>query len=216
MAELVVRESERPHGGSGVATTDDAEAVDLGERLRDGLRAGGEAGNSNTPIGPFQNTVFEPETAEANRAAVSGPMSRPMPSVPNDEDSMASAATVSWSASAAKAEATTTSVGRSMVTPSSFARERYSRTTSSWSASSSDFATPWPWAARNVKSMPPPMQRVSTFGRMWSMTPSLSLTFDPPSTTVYGRSGEVVRRSSTRSSVSISEPAALGSADASS
>ena len=44
------------------------------------------------------------------------------------------------------------------------------------------------------------------------MTPSLSLTFEPPSTTVYGRSGFDVRRSRTVSSVSMSEPAADGSA----
>ncbi len=48
------------------------------------------------------------------------------------------------------------------------------------------------------------------------MTPSLSLTFEPPSTTVYGRSGFDVRRSRTVSSVSMSEPAADGSAEASS
>ena len=42
------------------------------------------------------------------------------------------------------------------------------------------------------------------------MTPSLSETFDPPSTTVYGRSGFSVSRSSTSSSAAISRPAALG------
>ena len=42
------------------------------------------------------------------------------------------------------------------------------------------------------------------------MTPSLSLTFEPPSTTVYGRSGFSVRRSSTSSSAAMSRPAALG------
>ncbi len=48
------------------------------------------------------------------------------------------------------------------------------------------------------------------------MTPSLSLTFEPPSTTVYGFAGSLVRRSSTPSSPAISRPAALGSTWASS
>ena len=43
------------------------------------------------------------------------------------------------------------------------------------------------------------------------MTPSLSLTFEPPSTTVYGLAGSRVSFSSTPSSVSTSRPAADGS-----
>ncbi len=46
--------------------------------------------SSNTPIGPFQNTVVELAMSSANRAAVSGPMSRPSPSSPNSVSSMAS------------------------------------------------------------------------------------------------------------------------------
>ena len=60
--------------------------------------------------------------------------------------------------------------------------------------------------------MPPPISSRSTFGSSASITPSLSLTFEPPSTTVYGFSGSFVSRSSTPSSVAISRPAALGSA----
>ena len=141
------------------------------------------AGNSNTPIGPFQKTVREPAMTPANASAVSGPMSSPMPSTPNAVDSIASAATVSCSASAENAEATTTSVGTSSVTPSSSARRRYSCTTGIWSSSSRLLPTACPCAARNVNSIPPPMSSASTRGRRWSMTPSLSLTFDPPSTT---------------------------------
>ena len=48
------------------------------------------------------------------------------------------------------------------------------------------------------------------------MTPSLSDTFEPPSTTVYGRSGFSVSLSSTSSSEAMSRPAALGSAFSSS
>ena len=48
------------------------------------------------------------------------------------------------------------------------------------------------------------------------MTPSLSETFEPPSTTVYGRSGDSVSRSSTSSSEAIRSPAALGRSSSSS
>ena len=48
------------------------------------------------------------------------------------------------------------------------------------------------------------------------MTPSLSETFEPPRTTVYGRSGDSVSRSSTSSSAAISRPAALGRSSSSS
>ena len=58
-------------------------------------------------------------------------------------------------------------------------------------------------------------QRV-TRGSRCPITPSLSETFEPPSTTTYGRSGFSVSRSSTSSSAAISRPAALGSACASS
>jgi hypothetical protein len=57
------------------------------------------------------------------------------------------------------------------------------RQVSTWSASSSDVPTPWPCAARKVKHMPPPTSSRSTLGSSASMTASLSLTFDPPSTT---------------------------------
>ena len=45
--------------------------------------------------------------------------------------------------------------------------------------------------------MPPPMSRRSAVWSRLSMTPSLSDTFAPPSTTAYGRSGSSVRRLST-------------------
>src|SRR5690606_1007450 len=69
------------------------------------------AGNSNTPIGPFQNTVLDAATRSANAAAVSGPMSSPIPDAPNGVCSIASAGATTCSASAEKPEATTTSVG---------------------------------------------------------------------------------------------------------
>ena len=80
-----------------------------------------------------------------------------------------------------------------------------------WSASSSELPTPRPCAARNVKHMPPPTSRRSTVGSRLSITASLSDTFDPPSTTTYGRSGDSVRRCRTSISRSTRSPAACGS-----
>ena len=75
------------------------------------------------------------------------------------------------------------------------------------SFSSSDVPTSWPWALRKVKHIPPPMSSRSTVGSSASITASLSETFEPPSTTTYGRSGSPVRRLSTSTSRSTSRPA---------
>ena len=83
-----------------------------------------------------------------------------------------------------------------------------------WSASSSESPTPWPWAARKVKHIPPPTSSESTCGSSDSITCSLSDTFDPPSTTAYGRSGSWVSLRSTSTSVSTSPPAYAGSSRA--
>ena len=55
--------------------------------------------------------------------------------------------------------------------------------------------------------MPPPMTRLSALVARFSMTASLSDTFDPPSTTAYGRSVELVSCSSTLTSAATSVPA---------
>ncbi len=75
------------------------------------------------------------------------------------------------------------------------------------SSCNSEEPTEYPCAARNVNAMPPPMTRVSTFGASASMTPILSETLDPPSTTAYGRSGVSVSRVSTSTSPATSVPA---------
>ena len=104
-----------------------------------------KAGNSNTPIGPFQNTVFASASFDANRSRDAGPMSRPMCPA-----GIASAATTVGGASAANWAATTMSVGRTSSTPRSAALARISLHDSMWSASSSEVPTSWPRAARNV------------------------------------------------------------------
>ena len=74
-------------------------------------------------------------------------------------------------------------------------------------SSSSDLPTEKPCAARKVKHIPPPMTMLSAFVARFSMTASLSDTFEPPSTTAYGRSVELVSCSSTLISAATSVPA---------
>ena len=54
--------------------------------------------------------------------------------------------------------------------------------------------------------MPPPMSSRSTLPSRLSMTPSLSETLEPPSTTTYGRSGSSVSRRSTSTSAAPGRP----------
>src|SRR5690606_38136743 len=133
---------------------------------------------SNTPIGPFQNTVRASASTWPNAATVCGPTSRP-----SQDSGIESAATVCVLASAANLSATTTSCGRTSLSPAS-ASSRLQ--VSIMSSSSSEPPTAWPWAARNVKHMPPPTSSLSTLGSSASITASLSETFEPPSTTTYG------------------------------
>ena len=62
----------------------------------------------------------------------------------------------------------------------------------------------------------PPISSRSAEPSRLPMTPSLSETFAPPSTTAYGRSASVVRRRSTLTSASTSPPVACGSSFATS
>src|SRR6266540_1627489 len=81
---------------------------------------------------------------------------------PRQPGSMPSAGTVRWAASAAKASATTTSLGSSRRLPSRSALPASSRTASRRSGSNSESPTASPRDARKVKHMPPPTARVST------------------------------------------------------
>src|SRR6266508_239282 len=160
-------------------------------------------GSSNTPIGPFQNTVLAGRNASVKAATVRGPMSRPSRSA-----GIASAATTPESASAANRSAATMSTGSSIRSPP---RSSSSRQVSTISASSRDLPTSYPRALRNVKHIPPPISSRSTLGKSASMTASLSETLAPPSTTMYGRSGLSTSRRSTSTSRSTSQPAKCGS-----
>src|SRR4051794_9441180 len=154
------------------------------------------ASNSNTPMGPFQNTVLASASREANSSRVRGPMSRPSRSA-----GIAVASTTSCGASAANSVAASTSTGSTSSTSRLAASSMKPRTWSSWSSWSSDRPTSWPWALRKVYAMPPPMSSRSTLPSRLAMTPSLSETFAPPSTTTYGRRGFSVSRLSTPTSV---------------
>src|SRR5665811_1284619 len=74
---------------------------------------------SKTPGGPFHTMVFASASLAAKRAAESGPMSRPI-----RPSGIASAGTTSCAASAAKASATTMSVGSTISTPAAVACSR--------------------------------------------------------------------------------------------
>ena len=94
----------------------------------------------------------------ANRAAVSGPMSSPRPDAPNGVSSIASARCDDVLGVGAELR------GDDDVGRAARARRRAPRprrgsrcTVSSWSSSSRLAPTLWPWAARKVNSIPPPM-----------------------------------------------------------
>ena len=78
------------------------------------------------------------------------------------------------------------SVGSTMRSPAS---SRSSAQLSMRPASSNDAPTWWPWAARNVKAMPPPTTSESTRSSRARSTPSFSPTLAPPTTATKGRSG---------------------------
>ena len=71
-----------------------------------------KAGNSKTPMGPFQTIVPAPLVAEQKRSMVSGPMSMPIMSA-----GMCIASTTWGSASAANSFAATASTGSRSFTP---------------------------------------------------------------------------------------------------
>src|SRR5690606_30707663 len=100
------------------------------------------ASNSNTPAGPFQNTVRASARMPENSSTLRGPMSSPIQSA-----GISSTPTVRFCASAANRSATTTSTGSTSLSPCSASSWRV---LSSWSSCSRDLPTSWPWAARNV------------------------------------------------------------------
>ena len=64
-----------------------------------------------------------------------------------------------------------------------------------------------PWARKKLKHIAPPIRISSAISRKRSITPILSLTLAPPSTTTSGRSGSSTTRSARSTSRSSSSPA---------
>ncbi len=74
MIDLVVEPELRERCGT-VASPDDGEPVRVCDRMRDGVVPEANRSSSNTPIGPFQKTMFASAMTSANSAALPGPMS---------------------------------------------------------------------------------------------------------------------------------------------
>ncbi|OPZ68868.1 MAG: hypothetical protein BWY81_00692 [Firmicutes bacterium ADurb.Bin467] len=102
-------------------------------------------GISNTPIGPFQTTVFADLTSLANSSIVLGPMSRPCQPSGISPDKQ-----IIRSVSLSNSLPQTLSTGRSSFTPFAFALSRSSSARPSRSASKSEFPISPPVAFMNV------------------------------------------------------------------
>ena len=126
-------------------------------------------------------------------------------SSPFQPSGMAPAFTTRTSASSVISRAITTSTGtRTRPVPSSRLQS------STRSISTSESPIEYPWATRNVNAIAPPTTIVSHRSRSASITASLSLTFEPPSTATNGCAGAWSRPDSTSTSRSSRIPAALG------
>ena len=91
MAELVVAEPQLPHGGRGVAAPTTPRPFTSVRACATARVPAAKGASSNTPIGPFQNTVEELSMSSAKCAEVSGPMSSPIPLAPKGVASIESA-----------------------------------------------------------------------------------------------------------------------------
>ncbi len=156
----LVGQAEGRHGGRAVAPADHGEGRASATASATARVPAAKRSSSNSPMGPFHNTVRASWTTSANAAALSGPMSSAFhPS---------STSTPTWRTSSSGPSATR-SCGRRMRSPAASSNERQ---VSTWSASNSESPMPWPWAARKVKHIPPPMTSESTASSRALMTPA--------------------------------------------
>mmetsp|Transcript_62773 Transcript_62773/g.173652 ORF Transcript_62773/g.173652 Transcript_62773/m.173652 type:complete len:261 (-) Transcript_62773:564-1346(-) len=137
--------------------------------------------NSKTPMGPFMMMVLHEERASFCSAVVLGPLSRPI-----QPSGISLAETTLVLASAEKASAMTMSEGRRIVLPSFLALAKTSLAVSTKSSSTREEPTPYPWAFKKVKTIPPPMMMVSHLSRRASRTVILVETLDPPTMAAIG------------------------------
>ena len=114
-------------------------------------------GISNTPSGPFQNTVF----AGARASSIAVRDCSPMSTMCHDAGNF-SVPTVLYSVPRVTSLAITTSVGRMTGMLRASAAARIRRASSTRSCSARLLPTLLPWASRNVFAIPPPTTRMST------------------------------------------------------
>ena len=100
-----------------------------------------------------------------------------------------SAESVLYSVPRVTSLATTTSTGRTILTPFSSAAARIARASSTRSGSARLLPMALPWASRKVFAMPPPMTMMSTLASRFLRTLILSLTLAPPMIAANGCSG---------------------------
>src|SRR5664280_868208 len=159
------------------------------------------AGFSNTPAGPFQNTVRAVAMTFAMRSRVAGPMSRIISCGPT-------APTAAVCAGASVPVATTASVGRITGVPRAAASARIFFAVPTRSASASERPTATPSASRKVFAMPPTSTTVSASRASAVSVSSLPEILAPPTTATNGRSGLSRTRESAAISRAIRGPAA--------
>mmetsp|Transcript_49991 Transcript_49991/g.58343 ORF Transcript_49991/g.58343 Transcript_49991/m.58343 type:complete len:253 (-) Transcript_49991:450-1208(-) len=139
------------------------------------------ASNSKTPMGPFMMTVLQSARAAFWAAVESGPLSRPI-----QPSGISRADTTCVLASLLNASAMTISVGRMISFPSFSALAKTCLAVSTKSSSTRDVPTPYPWAFKKVKTIPPPMITLSHFSRRASRTVIFDETLDPPTMAAMG------------------------------
>ncbi len=159
-------------------------------------------GISNTPNGPFQNTVRTSASASTIRSWLAWPRSTMCQLA-----GIFSAGRVLYSVPRVTSFATMTSTGKTIRTPFASAAAMIRRASSTRSGSARLLPTALPCASRNVLAMPPPRISMSTLFSRLSMTPILSETFAPPRIAANGRSGASMSFESIASSRSMSSPA---------
>ena len=142
------------------------------------------AGNSNTPTGPFQTMVPARASCAASRVAVSGPMSR----IRSSGATSVAAFTVAG-ASAAKALAVTTSVGIGTCAPRAVMAAITARASSSNAGSARLLPMGRPAANMKVLAMPPPTMSWSTLSARLLRMVSLVDTLEPATMATSGRCG---------------------------
>ena len=189
MVDLVVQ-AELLEGAGAVAPADHGEPLGRGHGLGHGLGPGGETGVLEHAHGP----VPEHGGRRGDLVGKGGGRARAdvqaHPAVGHVGPTWRTSPSGSLPApKAPPGDRATMSVGSRMRLPLAATEASRRWHVPTWLSSSMEAPVLWPWAARNVKHMPPPTRRASTFSSNASITPSLSETLAPPSTATKGRSG---------------------------